>query len=107
MSLDLFFESKTPTEIERRNRIRLSIAAFAYEFEDDPIMSDGDFDKLSFEIRPKLATIEFYHSEQQRARYEILDEFFRTTFQPHTGMWIRKHPELDRLAYTYWRHYAK
>ena len=32
---------------EIRNRIRLSVAAYAYEYKDDPIMSDDDFDKLA------------------------------------------------------------
>ena len=29
---------------EIRNRIRLSVAAYAYEYKDDPIMSDDEFD---------------------------------------------------------------
>ena len=29
---------------EIRNRIRLSVAAYAYEYKDDPVMSDASFD---------------------------------------------------------------
>ena len=32
---------------EIRNRIRISVAAYAYEYKDDPIMSDENFDKLA------------------------------------------------------------
>ena len=35
---------------EVRNRIRLSVAAYAYEYKDDPIMSDDEFDALSNKI---------------------------------------------------------
>ena len=35
----------TNKEVERRRRIRLSVAAYAYEVHDDSVMSDGEFDK--------------------------------------------------------------
>jgi hypothetical protein len=39
--------------IERRNRIRVALAAWAYERYADPIMSDAEFDKLAQAIRPR------------------------------------------------------
>lgn len=77
-------------EVERRNRIRLTLAAYAYEYESNPIMSDAEFDELSKAIRPKIATGHKQH-----------DKFFREKFEPDTGMWIRVHPFLRRVAATY------
>ena len=41
---------------EIRNRIRLSVAAYAYEFMNDSIMSDHDYDQLSLQINPQEKT---------------------------------------------------
>jgi uncharacterized protein YrzB (UPF0473 family) len=96
MSFDkLFSEVETPqwglpVEIERRNRIRLSVAAFAYEFENDSIMNDGDFDALAETIDVNMDT-----------GNELMDTFFREQFSPHTGQWIHNHPELDKLKKLY------
>ena len=75
---------------EIRNRIRLSVAAYAYEFVGDSIMSDQEYDELSLKINPKEKTCN-----------DMMDKFFRTQFQPDTGMWIRVHPELGKLDYIY------
>ena len=32
---------------------------------------------------------------------KILDEFFRECYTPDSGMWITKHPELDRVNRLY------
>ena len=77
----------TRAEVERRNRIRLSVAAYAYEIEDDPVMSDAEFDALARQIDVEVLT---GHGE--------LDLFFLMDFDPSTGVWVRKHPELQRLA---------
>lgn len=77
-------------EVERRNRIRLTLAAYAYEFDDNLIMSDAEFDELSQAIRPEIETGMKKH-----------DEFFRTHFDPNTGMWIRQHPFLRKVEHTY------
>ena len=96
MSFDKFFsEVETPqwglpVEIERRNRIRLSVAAFAYEFENDSIMNDGDFDALAETIDVNMDT-----------GNALMDTFFREQFSPHTGQWIHDHPELDKLKKLY------
>ena len=77
-------------EVERRNRIRLTLAAYAYEYDDNPIMSDAEFDELSKAIRPEIATGSKQH-----------DKFFREKFEPDTGMWIRQHPFLRAVEKTY------
>lgn len=113
MSIDSFMESHTPVwgsviEIERRNRIRLAVAAYAYEFCGDSIMSDGDFDKLALKINPSLPTVENYMWDKvQVARYKRLDEFFRNEFSPDTGQWIHKHPELAKVAEYYFKIFKK
>ena len=50
---------------EIRNRIRISVAAYAYEYLDMPIMCDSDFDALSQQIDIKKKT-----------GNEMLDNFF-------------------------------
>jgi hypothetical protein len=77
-------------EVERRNRIRLTLAAYAYEFDDNPIMSDAEFDDISSKINPDIAT-----GNKQ------CDKFFREKFDPNTGMWIRQHPFLRRVDRAY------
>lgn len=106
MSLENFMDIPkwgNPIEVERKKRIKLAIAAYAYEFEADSIMSDGDFDKLCLEINPSISTVD----EHNEKRYEKLDTFWRTEFQPDTGQWIHKHPELDLVKQTYLKFYKK
>ena len=82
----------TPEEIERRNRIRLAVWAYAYEFLDDPLVSDEEFDALALQINPAVKT-----------GNRKLDRFFATEFSPSTGMWVRKHPDQRGLHRTYKR----
>ena len=85
----------TPIEIGRRNRIRLSVAAYAYEYKHVSIMSDAEFDALSLKIDPSVST-----------GNRKLDASLKTTFTPDSGMWIRKHPDKRGLAniyHRYWR----
>lgn len=79
---------------EIRNRIRLSVAAYTYEYKNESIMSDGDFDKLSYEINLEIKT-----------GNTKLDNFFKKHFEPATGMWIRKHPNKAGLENIYQRYY--
>ena len=79
---------------EIRNRIRLSVAAYAYEFLGDSLMSDHEYDQLSLQINP-----------QEEPGNSKMDEFFKKHFQPDTGMWIRIHPEVDKLNDLYKKYY--
>jgi len=79
---------------ETRNRIKLSVAAYAYEIKDNPIMSDTDFDELALRIDTSVKT-----------KNRKIDNFFKKHFQTDTGMWIHKHPELSKLEYLYERYY--
>ena len=75
---------------ERRNRIKIAVAAYSYEIENNPIMSDEQFDSLAKTINLELKT-----------GFKKLDDFFLSEFQPHTGQWIHKHPELNKIAGIY------
>ena len=52
---------------EIRNRIKLSVAAYAYEFVGDSIMSDHEYDELSRKINPNEET-----------GNDMMDKFFQT-----------------------------
>jgi hypothetical protein len=80
----------SPVEVERHNRIKLSVAAYAYEFHSNSIMSDADFDALCQKID---TTIDMENA--------VLDKFFREDFDPSTGMWIHKHPNLTGIERIY------
>jgi hypothetical protein len=73
-------------EIEKRNRIRLLIAACMYELADESWISNDEFDKLAKKINPNVSTDN-----------SICDIFFKTEFSPDTSMWIYLFPELDKL----------
>lgn len=89
------FYHQTRVEKEIWRRIRLSVWAYAYEFKDDPVVPDAQFDAMAKEIDPGIET----------GRTE-LDEFWKNEFHPHTGMWIRKHPQLQKIERIYERFYT-
>lgn len=80
----------TPTEVERRKRILAALYAYAYEFENTSLVSDGEYDALCLSINPLFVT-----------GHKKLDKFFSTKFDPSTGMWVREHPELKKLKELY------
>ena len=73
-------------EVERRNRIMVSLWAYAYEFKAVSLVDDHTFDAVCLTINPWTST-----------GHAALDDFFAGEFDPSTGMWIYKHPELDKL----------
>jgi hypothetical protein len=81
-------------ERERRRRIKVSVAAYAYEILNDSIIDDFEYDKLCREINPEINT-----------GNEVLDKFFREQFDPSTGYWVHQHPESYKLKEIYYRYY--
>lgn len=79
---------------EIRNRIRVAVAAYAYEVKSDPIMPDAEFDRLAASIRPRELT-----------GNALCDLFFLESFEPHTGSWIHDHPDLPGVARIYRDYY--
>ena len=75
---------------EIRNRVRLTVAAYAYEFRNDSLMTDHEFDALASQIDPRIST-----------GNEELDEFFRTDFVAFSGVWVRNHPDLTATRRAY------
>lgn len=88
------FNLRTRIEIERRNRIMVSIYAYAYECENVSLISDHDFDNLCKRIVPSTGTGQ-----------PALDDFFRTGFHAYTGAWIHEHPELNKVKQLYERQF--
>jgi hypothetical protein len=82
--------------VERRNRILIAVYAYAYEFDNTSLVTDSEFDELSKQINIKQST-----------KDTILDKFFNKHFQPCTGMWIHKHPELEKIKDIYEKYFKK
>lgn len=100
-SIESFFTEDKPTwgsaiEQEIRRRIRLSVAAYSYEYEDESIMSDAEFDALCLEVKPNMKTGNVK-----------MDRFFKNHFDPSTGQWIRKHPQITRIQQIYNDYYKR
>jgi hypothetical protein len=81
---------------QTRLRIKLSVAAYAYEYRNNSIMSDAEFDEMSYLVDTSIAT-----------GNRKLDNFFKKHFEPATGMWVRKHPDKKGLVNIYERYYNK
>lgn len=86
------------SELVRHSRIKIAVAAWAYEFGPHPIMSDKDYDALA----------ELVHQERHIATgNHRLDRFFQREFNPDTGMWVHRHPNKAGLENIYARYYYK
>jgi hypothetical protein len=100
MSLEVFFQEEdkpkwgSPVEKQTHLRIKLCIAAYAYEIENSEIMSDAEFDKKCLEVDTSIDT-----------GNEVMDRFFREQFDSSTGQWIHRHPELNKVEQTYNKYY--
>ena len=79
-------------ESERRRRILISLWAYAYEFESDSLVTDAEFDQECKLVDPTITT-----------DHAAMDKFFKEEFMADTGMWIHKHPELDKIKKIYER----
>ena len=86
----------TVVENEIRNRIRLLLASYAYEFKAELFLTDQQFDALALKIRPEIET-----------GNKLCDDFFKNEFSPSTGQWIHSFPELDKLKILYKNHFDK
>ena len=77
-------------EIERRNRIRVLLWAYAYEVKGVSLVSDSEFDTVASDINTEVRTGKW-------------DEWFSKEFNPYTGMWIHNFPDLQGLEKLYQR----
>jgi hypothetical protein len=76
--------------IETRNRIKIVLAAYAYEYHDDPLMTDSQFDNLAKSINLEVST-----------NRPDLDKWFVKNYSPYTGQWIRVFPEILEIQEKY------
>jgi hypothetical protein len=99
--LDQFFDDTSPRSVslEIRRRIALSVAAYAYEFSDNPIISDDEYDELSKLINPNMSTS---YGERDNS---VIDAYFSRHFTEYSGQWIHRHPDIDGIKHIYERHY--
>lgn len=86
----------TPQEVERRRRIIVSVWAYAYEFCANSIVPDHVFDAECYMLAAGLRV------DTDRPD---LDYWFRGAFDPSTGMWVHKHPEIDKIRQLYERRF--
>jgi len=84
---------RTPKEIETRRRIKISVWAYAYEIMGVSIVSDAIFDMECLQVNLNIQTSN-----------PIMDVWFLCNFTPDTGMWIHKHPELEKVKKLYERY---
>jgi hypothetical protein len=71
---------------ERRRRILVSIWACSYEMFSYSFVDDFTFDAESYKI-----------NKDARTGHKVMDEFFKTEFDPCTGSWVQSHPEKEKL----------
>jgi hypothetical protein len=84
------FYHQTGVEKEVRRRINVALWAYAYEIENQPIVTDAQFDEECKRIDLSIDTPRPH-----------LDIWFRNNFVPYTGSWIYQHPNLKRLKELY------
>lgn len=68
----------------------MALWAYAYEIIGESLVDDKTYDEISLEINTKVPTDR-----------PDLDIWFIQNFEPYTGQWVHKHPELDRLEALY------
>lgn len=84
------FSYRTRVEREVKRRINLAVWAYAYEFDNNSLVSDHTYDMESKKVDLTIST----------SRPD-LDEFFRADFNDSSGIWIHSHPELDKVVKIY------
>lgn len=83
-------DNKTPAEYQKMIRIRLLLCAYAYEIKFHSFISDEEFDLLCLEVDLSVNTGSNGEELWQ-------DRWFCKYFDPSTGMWIHRWPDLPRI----------
>ena len=81
---------------EIRNRILISVYAYAYEFLDESLIDDYEYDKLAQEIDVNISTNNM-----------MLDKFFNDCYVSYSGSWILKHPEIEKIVEIYNKYFKR
>lgn len=109
---DIKWPLDTPpsTELHRRARIQLLLAAYSYELQSESVMSDEKFDELCLRLVQRSSTNpNQWNLICPNTGNPTMDKFFGEEFSPHTGQWIHNMPkaELEKLKRLYIRLYLK
>lgn len=81
---------------EIRNRILISVYAYAYEFRNESLIDDYEYDKLAQEIDVNVSTNNM-----------MLDKFFNDCYVSYSGSWILKHPEIEKIVEIYNKYFKR
>tara|TARA_Y100000004_G_C8755801_1_gene344378 strand:+ start:340 stop:603 length:264 start_codon:yes stop_codon:yes gene_type:complete len=81
---------------EIRNRILISVYAYAYEFLNESLIDDYEYDKLAQEIDVNVSTNNM-----------MLDKFFKDCYVSYSGSWILNHPEIEKIREIYNKYFKK
>lgn len=77
-------------ELETKKRIDIAVWAYAYEYHDDPLVSDAMFDEECGKINLDINTTN-----------PQMDKWFKKEFSAFTGQWVYKHPNKEGLERIY------
>lgn len=69
---------------QRRLRLKVLAAAYAYEIMHESYMTDAEFDATCKRIDVSVDV-------------DSYDQWWRDNFDPSTGMWVHRHPDLKGL----------
>lgn len=86
------------SELVRRDRIKIAVAAWAYEHNRPPTMSDKEYDSLAALVQAEINIATGDHR---------MDRWFQRNFQADTGLWIHTHPNQRALENIYALYYQK
>lgn len=77
-------------EQEVKRRIDIAVWAYAYEVMDAPLVDDSVFDLECMFVDLTV-----------RTGNVVMDTFFEQEFNPSTGLWILKHPNIEGVKRIY------
>ncbi|NQZ19989.1 MAG: hypothetical protein HRT44_12145 [Bdellovibrionales bacterium] len=72
---------------QKKLRIRLAVLSYAYEFLDQSLIPDPEYDELAKQVDTSIPTDR-----------PDLDEWFKENYSEYTGSWVHRHPEIERIA---------
>ena len=81
---------------EIRNRILIAVYAYAYEFRNESLIDDHEYDKLAQEIDVNISTNNM-----------MLVKFFKDCYVSYSGSWILKHPEIEKIIEIYNKYFKR
>jgi hypothetical protein len=69
---------------QRRVRLKVLAAAYAYEIMNESFMSDAEFDALALRVDLNVPV-------------DTHDQWWKDNFDPSTGAWVHRHPDQKGL----------